>query len=93
MKNKFKKQRFMEVSKMKIKYENKAVAKFEKLGWGTVFKMSDNYYMKTDSVDGNGVELDVNAVSLTCGALAYFPLDTDVEVIDAVLTIRDKSSE
>lgn len=78
---------------MKIEYENKAVAKFEKLCWGRVFKLRNNYYMKTDSIDGNGVGLDVNAVHLESGALIYFDSDTDVEVIDAVLTIKDKSSE
>lgn len=73
---------------MKIEYENKAVAKFEKLGWGRVFKLRNNYYMKTDSIDGNGVELDVNAVCLESGALACFASDTDVEVVEAALTIK-----
>lgn len=78
---------------MKIEYENKWVAKFEKLCWGRVFKLENNYYMKTDSIDGNGVELDVNAINLESGALACFASDTDVEVVEAVLTIKDKSAE
>lgn len=73
---------------MKIEYENKAVAKFEKLGWGRVFKLRNDYYMKTDSIDGNGVQIDVNAVSLETGALACFASDTDVEVVEAALTIK-----
>lgn len=73
---------------MKIEYENKAVAKFEKLCWGRVFKLKNDYYMKTDSIDGNGVELDVNAVHLESGALAYFASDTEVEAVEAVLTIK-----
>jgi len=79
---------------MKIEYEDKGTTReFEELSYGTVFKLRDNYYMKTDSVDVNGVELDVNAVSLADGALAYIVSHTDVKVIDATLTIKDKLAE
>lgn len=78
---------------MNIEHVNKDTTKFEELYYGTVFKTRNNYYMKTASVDRNGVQLEVNAVNLTSGSLAYFDSYTDVEVIDAILTIKDESAE
>lgn len=83
----------MEVINTMIKYENKTMTRFEELICGSVFRTKNNYYMKTDSIDGNGVQLDVNAVSLDDGALIYFASYTDVEVIDAELIIKDESVE
>lgn len=72
---------------MKIEYENKTIIEFDDLICGAVFRTGNIFYMKTDPVDENGTDIGVNAVNLSTGELAYFPSSTDVEILNAELTV------
>jgi hypothetical protein len=72
---------------MKIKYENKPMTEFGELFCGAVFMTGNIFYMKTDSVDDNETDIVVNAVNLSTGKLTYFSACTNVEILDAELTV------
>lgn len=73
---------------MKIKYESKTMIEFGELFCCAVFRTGNIVYMKTDSADENGTDVGVNAVNLSTGELTYFPSCTNVEILDAELTIK-----
>ena len=75
---------------MKIEFEREPKIPFEDVAIGEVFEYDCNIYMKIDSTDENEVELDVNAVNLSTGELRHLLSYTDVEVVEAVLTIKDE---
>lgn len=73
---------------MKIKYENKPMTEFGELFCGAVFMDGNIFYMKTNSEDANGTDVGVNAVNLSTGELTHFPSCTNVEILDAALTVH-----
>lgn len=70
---------------MKIEYEKKSKIPFEDVAIGEVFEYECSIYMRVDSVDGNGIDLEVNALNLSTGELRHFLSYTDVEILDATL--------
>lgn len=73
---------------MKIEYERKTNIPFEDVAIGEVFEWECSIYMRVDSTDENGTELDVNALDFSTGELKRLPSYVDVEILDAILKIN-----
>ena len=74
---------------MKIECENKSKTPFEDVVIGDVFRYNTDIYMRVDSIDENGTELDVNAVDFFTGELRHIPSYADVKILDATLKLSD----
>lgn len=72
---------------MKIEYETESKIPFEDVVIGEVLKYNHSIYMKIDSTDENGIDLEVNALNLSTGELRHLHSYTDVEILDATLKV------